>query len=183
MEANNKHVYSQRRTCLICKSSFEPDRRVKSQRVCGQYECQRRRQQLNNLDWRNRNPVDYQQWYQDYGKAYRTAHPDYQKQYRQNKQRNKRQRSAHSRLSADLLSILLSIYLAEKKEPITADKTETLFDKTVKKKAQIAANTMETVHEHDIEKKESLTPCYILIKGKQIKLPFEKKESIAYCFT
>ncbi len=164
MEANNQHVNSQRRICQICKLPFDPDRRVKSQRVCGKYECQRRRQQLNNLDWRNKNPVDYQQWYQDYGKAYRADHPDYQKQYRQNTQRNKHQRSDPSRLSSDLLRMLLSIYLTEKKEPITADKTEPTSDKA-------------------IEKKESLTPCYILIKGKQIKLPFEKKESIAYCFT
>ena len=64
MKVNNTNQSENEIECLLCHQQFTADPRVKNQRVCSQADCQWLRQKLNNLSWSNKNPVDYEKWYQ-----------------------------------------------------------------------------------------------------------------------
>ena len=52
-----------KRPCGKCRRWFEPDARVGDrQRVCSREECQRARQQCNELDWQRRHPGYFIAW-------------------------------------------------------------------------------------------------------------------------
>lgn len=148
--------------CLLCHRPFFPNPKVKNQDVCSLYECQQLRQKLNRLDYSERNPVDYKQWYQDYGIPYQQKHPNYQRDNRrkkvmaENKKKNKVKKNKH------MLIPLLRDYQAKKKEALILSES-------------INNNQCST------EKKEELTYCYYVIKAKEfliIPLNSEKKESL-----
>jgi len=76
--------------CRFCQEEFQPYyRMIKRQYACSKADCQRIRQKLNQIDWLERHPDHYNQWYQDYGKAWYQNHPDYHKKYRQQQNRLK----------------------------------------------------------------------------------------------
>ena len=84
MEANNLSASASQKTCRLCNQGFEPHPKVKDRhQVCNRQACQQLRQKLNHDRWLQKNPIDYKQWYQDYGKPWRQENPDYQKQHRQ----------------------------------------------------------------------------------------------------
>lgn len=161
MKANNSLPEQSTKKCLLCKEPFKPHVKVKErQKVCSRPECQWLRQKLNQLDWVERNPVDYQKWYLDYGRAWRQKNPDYQQNYR--KQKKARLTSAR-KVSAthQSLNSLHAFYRAEKKEELTSTKT---------KRTNIKP----------IAKKEELTHYFYLIKAKDlVSLPLcrEKKRN------
>jgi len=164
MEANNKS--KDQRQCILCHKFFIPNPRVKNQNVCSDYYCQRLKQKLNHIDWLERNPVDYKQWYQDYGKAYRRQNPNYQRQYRQQqKTRSVKNDVKHTAISQMMIS-LLKAYQSEKKKALTTEKSN---------------RKIATIN----KKKKQLTHCFILLKAKELSvLPLfsEKKEELKFCF-
>lgn len=150
------------KVCILCNLPFFPNPKVKHQDVCSLYECQRLRQKLNQLDCLERNPVDYEQWYQDYGIPYRQKHPNYQRDNRRKKamaeniKKNKVKRNKH------MLIPLLRDYQVKKKEELNPSES-------------INNNQFST------EKKEELTYCYYVIKAKEffiMPLNSEKKKSL-----
>ena len=166
MKANNKSRSKDQRECLLCHKFFSPNPKVKDQNVCSNYDCQRLRQKLNNLDWLKKNPVDYKLWYQDYGKAYRKRHPDYQRQYRQKKKKRSVRNNVRHTVTSEIMMPLLKAYQVKKKEALNSELTDT-------------RTTTLT------EKKELLTHCFILLKAKELSvfpLFTEKKELLTFCF-
>ena len=166
MEANNLSASASQKTCRLCNQGFEPHPKVKDRhQVCHRQACQQLRQKLNHDRWLQKNPIDYKQWYQDYGKPWRQENPDYQKQYR----RQKRAQSQRSHPTADpqlVLAALLAADAGEKKEQLTKRKTS-------------------VVGQSDPEKKEQLSHRFYLLKAQALELvPLtdEKKEQLACCF-
>ena len=166
MNANTNDQLNNQRKCLLCHRFFTPHPKVKQQQVCSEYQCQRLRQKMNQIDWLERNPVNYKQWYQDYGKEYRKKYPNYQRLYRQTKKKELSNFPGQSKSYSQLLKPLLHAYQSEKKEELTFVKLN---------KNAIKLN----------EKKEQLTDCFILLKVKKLSflpLSFKKKEDLTYCF-
>ena len=165
---NNKSSVGFKR-CRFCQRKFQPHPKVgQRQWACSRFECQRARQKHNQIDWLERNPVDYQKWYQDYGKAWRQKHPDYQRNYRNRKRAGTETPLPAARRSQteQVLRWLLRQVRDEKKEQLTHAKTVN------KGRSQY-------------EKKEQLTPCFYLLKADNalfLPLAFEKKEQLTSCF-
>jgi hypothetical protein len=114
MKANLSSSAPESRICRLCQQSFVPHPKVKDrQKVCSRRECQRLRQKLNHQAWLGKNPVDYRQWYADYGKPWQMAHPDYQRHYR------KRQHSEPVSEPQQLLNSPLPSFSLEKKEELS----------------------------------------------------------------
>jgi hypothetical protein len=147
---------------LLCHQFFQPYRTVKTQQwVCRRLECQLLRKKLNQLDWLEKHPVDYEKWYQDYGKAWRQKNPNYQQRYRERKKAKQKARQSQASAAQQILKPLLDSYQAEKKDELT--------------KAQTKINS-DTID----EKKDSLSRSFYLLKGKGIvllSLGDEKKTS------
>ena len=132
--------------CCFCKLPFTPHPKVKErQYACRRSDCQRIRQKRNHIDWLERHPVDYKDWYQDYGKAWNKNNPDYQRQYRHNKKMTKN----HSRsFSAQAMQTSLR---RDKKEELTSIK--------------INSDSLLSV-----DKKEELTNYFYLIKARDFEI-------------
>lgn len=115
MHAKNTLSATGDRRCLICHRSFQPKPKVKErQRVCSRPRCQHLRQRQNHQAWLKRNPVNYQDWYQDYGKAWRQSHPEYQRQHRQCAAKRDEKKEQLSSMATKRSRS------REKKEPLTA---------------------------------------------------------------
>lgn len=69
-------------TCVGCGRFFVPDPRVgKRQKSCGAAQCRKKRKQLQEKRWREKNSGYFHGRY-TYVKAWRQAHPGYQKAWR-----------------------------------------------------------------------------------------------------
>jgi hypothetical protein len=79
---------------------------------------------LNHQEWLEKNPVNYQQWYIDYGKPWRVARPDYQRKYRQRRKSKPIAMSEGGNIfcTRKLLNSLLKGSHAEKKEELSSVK-------------------------------------------------------------
>ena len=56
--------------CEFCQESFTPRAQTKKARACEERECQRKRQRLNEKEWRFNNKDDYgSKYYADYRKG------------------------------------------------------------------------------------------------------------------
>jgi hypothetical protein len=156
--------------CRICQEAFVPHPKVRDrQKVCSGRDCQRLRQKLNHQEWLEKNPVNYQQWYIDYGKPWRVARPDYQRKYRQRRKSKPIAMSEGGNIfcTRKLLNSLLKGSHAEKKEELSSVKTSDIAQRVV-------------------EEKEELRVCFYLLKAhKLMVLPLsrEKKEELACYFS
>jgi hypothetical protein len=166
MKTNNNDSDQGTKICIICKEHFVPHPKIKyRQKVCSGYDCQQLRQKLNNLDWLERNPVDYQEWYQQYGKVWQQSHPHYQREHRKRGAEQAENKNRKATTTKHILKPLLRLYQYEKKEELTSVKTNShrkLFN----------------------EKKEELTHCLYLIKARELEflpLKTEKKEELSNC--
>ena len=164
MKTNNSDSNQVTKICKLCKKQFIPHPKVKDrQKVCSRYDCQQLRQKLNRLDWVEHNPVDYQDWYQRYGKAWQQSHPTYQREYR--KRRAEQLENTKPKVATKQnLKSLLWLYQYEKREELTSVKT-----KSQQKKL------------HD--KKEELTSYLYLVKARELEflpLNIEKREELNY---
>jgi hypothetical protein len=71
-----------RRRCLCCGELFTPDPRTKGrQRYCSRPECQTKRQRLNELTWRIKNP-DCLEYQHEQSRIWHKSHPDYSRKRR-----------------------------------------------------------------------------------------------------
>jgi hypothetical protein len=132
--------------CLFCRRSFTPHPKVKDrQYACRRSDCQRIRQKRNNIDWLERYPVNYKDWYQDYGKAWNQNHPDYQRQYRHHNKMTKNHSCSFS------IQALKTSLRRDKKEELTSVKI-------------ISDSPLY------VDKKEQLTSCFYLIKARDLDL-------------
>lgn len=146
MEKINLALPPGQKRCLFCRRSFTPHPKVKDrQYACRRAVCQRIRQKRNHIDWLERFPVDYKDWYQDYGKAWNQNNPDYQRQYRYN---NKMTKDHSCSFSAQALKTSLR---RDKKEELTSLKI-------------ISDSPLY------IDKKEELTSYFYLIKAQELQL-------------
>jgi hypothetical protein len=85
--------------CRFCGEEFQPYYRlIQRQYACSKPDCQRIRQKVNQIDWLERHPNYYKNWYQDYGKAWYHNHPAYQPKYRH--RRNAMQQNHQQRLAS-----------------------------------------------------------------------------------
>jgi hypothetical protein len=166
MKTNNNDSDQGTKTCKLCKEQFIPHPRVKDrQKVCRDYDCQQLRQKLNRLDWLERNPVDYQEWYQQYGKVWQQSHRNYQRDYRKRVAEQVENNNRKATTTKHILKPLLWLYQHEKKEELTSVKTNS--------------------HKRGFnEKKEELTHCLYLVKARQLEflpLKTEKREELSNC--
>lgn len=166
MKTNNNTSSQVTKICILCKEQFIPNPKAKDrQKVCSGYDCQQLRQKLNRLDWVERNPVDYQKWYQQYGKVWQQDHPDYQREHRKRGTEQVENKNRKAAATQHILKPLLMLYQHEKKEELTSVKTD------IHKKKRS-------------EKKEELTHCLYLIKARGLEfipLKVEKKEELSNC--
>lgn len=164
MKTNNSDSNQVTKVCKLCKKQFIPHPKVKDrQKVCSRYDCQQLRQKLNRLDWVERNPVDYPEWYQRYGKAWQQSHPTYQREYRKHRAEHLEHTKPKAITNQNLKS-LLWLYQHEKREELTSVKT-----KSQQKKL------------HD--KKEELSSYLYLVKARELEflpLNIEKREELSY---
>ena len=82
MRQDYKPSRTRRRRCRHCGELFTPDPRTKGkQRYCSKPECQTKRQRLNELGWRIKNPdcLDYQR---GQSRLWHKNHPDYSRNRR-----------------------------------------------------------------------------------------------------
>jgi hypothetical protein len=144
MEKTDLVLSTGQKRCCFCKRPFTPHPKVKDrQYACCHFVCQRIRQKRNHIDWLGRHPVDYKDWYQDYGKAWNQNNPDYQRQYRHNKKMTKN----HGRsFSAQAL-----------KTSLRRDKKEELTSVTIISDSPLY-----------VDKKEELTNYFYLIKARDL---------------
>jgi hypothetical protein len=166
MKTNNNDSNQGTKICLFCKENFIPHPKVKDrQKVCRRYDCQQLRQKVNHLDWLERNPVDYQDWYQQYGKVWQQGHPNYQREYRKRRAKQVENKNRKADAANHILQPLLWQYQHEKKEQLTSIITDS--------------------HKNKLnEKKEELTHCYYLVKARELEflpLKSEKKEQLSTC--
>ena len=120
--------------CRFCERPFRPHPKVKDrQYACRRPDCQWIRQKQNNIDWLEQNPVNYKDWYQDYGKAWNKNNPDYQRQYRHNKKMTKKHNCS---FSAQALKTSLR---RDKKEELTSIKIISDSPLYVDKKEQLTS--------------------------------------------
>ncbi len=130
--------------CRFCKRPFTPHPKVKDrQYACRRAACQRIRQKRNNIDWLERYPVNYKDWYQDYGKAWNKNNPDYQRQYRHKKKTIKNHNCSFS------TQALKTSLRRDKKEELTSIKI-------------ISDSPLY------VDKKEQLTNYFYLIKARDL---------------
>ena len=120
------------------KEQFTPHPKVGDrQTVCSRPECQQLRQKINHQDWLERNPVDYQEWYQCYGKAWRQSHSDYQREYRKRRKAQAAAIEQHIMATEADLNPLHWLYQREKKEELTSVITNNHKGKAVEKKEEL----------------------------------------------
>jgi len=146
MEKIDLVISSGQKRCRFCKRPFTPHPKVKDrQYACRRAVCQQIRQKRNHIDWLERHPVDYKDWYQDYGKAWNKNNPDYQRQYRH----KKKMTNNHSySFSAQALKTSLR---RNKKEELTSIKI-------------ISDSPLY------VDKKEELPSYFYLIKAQKLQL-------------
>ena len=167
MKTKDVAVSNGQKECILCHRSFMPHPKVKErQKVCSRSDCQQLRQKLNHLAWLAKNPVDYQQWYHDYGKSWRQANPDYDKHYRRQKKTNSTKHSSSQTTENGIVTIFEKSFQGTKKEQLT-------YGKTVSNPERYFA------------KKEQLTGCFYLLKADNmvlLSLDSTKKEQLGNCF-
>ena len=163
MKTNNSNSNQVTKVCKLCKKQFIPHPKVKDrQKVCSRYDCQQFRQKLNRLDWVERNPVDYQDWYQRYGKVWQQSHPTYQREYRKRRTEQMLENTKPKATAKQNLKPLLWLYQHEKKEELTS-----VITNSHKKKLN--------------DKKEELTSYLYLVKARELEflpLNIEKREEL-----
>ncbi len=85
MEKQSKK--GQHNHCISCGKFFRPDKRVGNrQKTCGQEECRKKHQKVQQKKWRESNP-NYFRGRSGYVNGWRKRHPEYQKQWRAKKHR------------------------------------------------------------------------------------------------
>jgi len=164
MKTNNSNSNQVTKVCKLCKEQFIPNPKVKDrQKVCSRYDCQQLRQKLNRLDWVERNPVDYRDWYQRYGKVWQQSHPTYQREYR--KRRAEQLGTIKPKgATKQNLKPLLWLYQHDKKEELTSVKTK-------------------SHQKSPYDKKEELNSYLYLVKARELEflpLNIEKREELNY---
>jgi len=147
-----------KKICKYCDEPFDLNPKVGDrQYACSKGSCQKARQNDNQQKYLKDNPVDYKQWYQDYGKSWNKNNPDYHKKRRIKKNRSKIKRKSHApQLSTSALT-------NNKKEELTSIKL-------INSNSSILTSN---------DKKEELGCCYYLIKAIHLQImTLDKKEEL-----
>jgi len=103
------------------------------------------------------NPVDYKQWYQDYGKSWYDKNPDYQKKRRtkQNKTKSHSSQKVIRTLPDDKKDELIPIKLVDSNSTILTDRDKK--DKLTHSYYVIKAIDIQFIAPLNIDKKDQLT--------------------------
>ena len=146
----NDELAAGEKICKFCHTPFQPHPKVKDrQYACGKLICQLIRQKINQIECLAKNPVDYEEWYQDYGIEWNQKNPDYQKQYRSKNKNSK------STVPPD---VSCSDYKIFKTTSGSADSD--------KKEELTPININSTI----CDKKKELTCCYYVLKARGLEL-------------
>lgn len=168
MEANNALLPDGQRECLLCKRLFTPHPRVKNQRVCSDYACQRLRQKLNHIAWEEKHPVDYKEFYQVYYKPWLEKNPDYHRRYRERKKAEQAAQQRKVSATRKVLEALLDTYITATRNNLGSTENKVSDEMALDKKEASKFVITDAYSEINHDKKEESTYYICLIKAKDL---------------
>jgi len=170
MKANNSIKSNDQKECSICKKMFFPNPKVKNQRVCRDYICQKIRQIINHYEWQKKEKINYKNFYQHYYKPWLEKNPDYHKKYR--KRKKAKQAVLQKKVSAirEILEPLLDAYIVQKKNKLSIPENENSGKTALNKKEELTSLKTDSYNKDKYHKKEELTYCFYLIKANELEI-------------